>query len=206
METIFLLHGGRLKLKDKRNDSYFKRLTRDLNDGDTLLHVPFARRTEGERQDVFEREKAWILAQTDKKITVVKANESDFVQQLKAARAVHITGGFSPELLADIEQYPEFLSLLKGKVVGGSSAGACLFSKYYWYGEENTVHKGLEVLPIALFVHYGSEEFHATDTELELLKSYADNAELLTLEEAEWVERSVILGSGYLRGLEQGVS
>lgn len=115
------------------------------------------------------------------------ATKENFEEQLRRAKAVHITGGQSPELVDDIKQYPNFIDLLKGKTVGGSSAGACLFSTYYWYGEQGEVLHGLGTLPIALFVHYGNPEFLATDKELELLKPYAEDLELLTLEETEWV-------------------
>lgn len=190
MKTTFLLHGGRLKLKDARNDSYFRELTKNLVDGDTVLHIPFARRIPEDQQVVFEREKAWILAQADKKINVVMATKEGLIQQISQSQVIHITGGESPELIRDLQQYPDFLSSLKGKTVGGSSAGACLFSTYYWYGEQGEVQKGLGTLPIALFVHYGSKEFNATDAELAKLRPYAKELELLTLEEAEWVTRT----------------
>ena len=191
MKTTFLLHGGRLRLKDNRNDDYFRRLTRDLKDGDTLLEIPFARHTKEDQLEIFEKEKSWVLAQTDKNIKVVMANRADLIEQIKQSKAVHITGGRSPDLVHDLQQYPEFLSSLSGKIVGGSSAGACLFSAYYWYGEQGEVVEGLGTLPLALLVHYGSKEFHATNTELDKLKSFAKNLELLTLEEAEWVSRTV---------------
>lgn len=190
MKTTFLLHGGRLRNKDERNNLYFKELTKSLSDGDTLLHIPFARLV-SEQQEVFETEKGWIVAQTDKKINIVMAGHDDLIEQIHNAKAIHITGGNSPELVNDIQNYPDFVSSLEGKVVGGSSAGACLFSTYYWTGGTMSVHKGLGVLPNALMVHYGSEEFHATNNELERLKPYANGLELLCLEEAEWVTREV---------------
>jgi peptidase E len=193
MKTTLLLHGGRLKIKDKRNDDYFRTLTKGLAGGDTLLHIPFARRTAEEQREVFDREKILILAQTNKKITVVMATKENLIDQIERSQAIHITGGESPELIRDVRRYPDFLSSLRGKTVGGSSAGACLFSECYWYGEQNKGLKGLGTLPIALFVHYGSEKFHATDEELEIFRPYTEGLELLILEEAEWVARTVEL-------------
>lgn len=43
MKTTFLLHGGKLKYQDPRNDAYFQELTKDLKDGDAVLHIAFAR-------------------------------------------------------------------------------------------------------------------------------------------------------------------
>lgn len=190
MNTTFLLHGGRLRNKDVRNDQYFRELSKNLSDGDMLLHIPFAR-TLDKQHKVFEKEKEWILAQTDKKINVAMATHEDFIQQINMANVIHITGGDCPKLVRYVQNYPDFVSSLKGKVVGGSSAGACLFATYYWTSDTMSVQEGLGVLPIALLVHYGSEEFHATDKELELLRPYAKGLELLTLEEAEWVIREV---------------
>ncbi|HJM04708.1 MAG TPA: Type 1 glutamine amidotransferase-like domain-containing protein [Candidatus Saccharimonadaceae bacterium] len=190
MNTTFLLHGGRLRNKDVRNDLYFRELTKILSDGDNLLHIPFAR-TPDKQQEVFEKEKEWILEQTDKKITVVMAKHENLIQQISSSKAIHITGGDCPKLVKEMQGYPDFVASLKGKVVGGSSAGACLFATYYWTGDTMSVHEGLGVLPVALLVHYGSEEFHATDAQLELLKPYAVGLELLALEEAEWVIRGV---------------
>jgi peptidase E len=189
--TTLLLHGGRLKLPDERNDSYFKRLTRDLFDGDDVLFVGFARRDEADRAEVFAREKGFILAQTTKKLTVTNATHDKLAEQLAAAKAIHITGGESPSLVQDIKKYPDFLKLIEGKTVGGSSAGACLFSAKYWYGEENRIYEGLGVLSIALFVHYGSAEFNATEDKFSEFKDQTEDLEPVALEECAWAERLI---------------
>jgi hypothetical protein len=187
----FLLHGGRLKLEDSRNDSYFQALTRDLEDKDQVLFIGFARRNEADRNEVFEREKGLILAQTNKSIEIVNATYENLIEQVKSAKAIEITGGQSPELVTDLQKYPDFIASLSGKVVGGSSAGACLFSSYYWYGEENTVHEGLGLLPIRLVVHYGSSEYKATDGDFKQLASTANELELVKIEECAWIERKL---------------
>lgn len=193
MKTTLLLHGGRLKLKDSRNNSYFHELVKGLEDGDQVLFIGFARRDESDRKEVYEREKGFLLAQTDKSITVINATYENLIKQIRAAKVVHITGGESPELVKDLLKYPDFLPSLAGKLVGGSSAGACLFSKYYWYGEENVVYEGLGVLPIRLVVHYGSSEYKAAEGDFEALRSVADDLELVTIEECAWVAREVEL-------------
>lgn len=104
MKTKFLLHGGRLKLKDERNDNYFKELTSGLLDGDKVLFIGFARRDESDRNEIFEREKAFILAQTDKKLEVINATYESLIDQLKEAKSIQITGGESPELVEDMKK------------------------------------------------------------------------------------------------------
>lgn len=194
MQTTLLLHGGRTKLKSPHNDAYFRELVKDLADGDSILFIGFARTDETERLTTFEREKALMQAQTNKKIKVVYATHDNFMQQLRAAKAVQICGGEIPDLMADLGRYPDFLDALRGKTVGGSSAGACLFATYYSSCESDMhVGKGLGVLPIRLLVHAGSREFFATDEALEILKTYPSNLELVTIPECEWVRRRVAL-------------
>jgi peptidase E len=193
MKTTFLLHGGRLKLRDNRNDSYFRELTKNLSDGDEVLFIGFARRDEADRAIVYEREKQFILAQTNLDIKVVSATYNNLIDQIRRAKAIHITGGESPELVEDMQKYPDFIPSLIGKVVGGSSAGACLFSTFYFFNPERGVLRGLGTLPIRLLVHYGSTEFHATDESLELLKSFPSDLELVTIEECAWIVREVDL-------------
>lgn len=189
--TRFLLHGGRLNLKDPRNDSYFQALTQDLEDNDKVLFIGFARRNETDRNEVYERERGLILAQTDKKIEVVNATYENLIDQVRSAKAIEITGGLSPELVADLQKYPDFIASLTGKVVGGSSAGACLFSKYYWYGKENTVHEGLGLLQIRLVVHYGSSEYKAAEGDFEQLISIGNDLELVKIKECAWIEQEL---------------
>jgi peptidase E len=200
MSTAVLLHGGRLRTVDSRNDEYFKCLTRDVKDGEQVLFVGFAQhdsasrskyyeKEENSRQKYYERDKGYILAQTHRDITVINATPEDFERQLSESKAVHITGGNTSLLVETIKQYPNFLELIDGKCVGGSSAGAMLFSTIYWNGEQNTVMKGLGTLPVAVLCHFNSEEFNSTQDQLDILKQAAGDLEVIALEECEWVEK-----------------
>lgn len=91
----------------------------------------------------------------------------------------------------DIVQFPNFVQLLDGKTVGGPSAGACLFSTYYWYEEEDKILKGLGVLPISVFVHAGSEEFNASDNKLECLKKESRDLKVIVIKECDWIEEEL---------------
>lgn len=192
MKTKFLLHGGRLKLKDKRNDAYFQELTKELGDGDKVLFIGFAKREESDRAEVYEREKSFMLAQTDKKIEAVNATYDNLIQQSREAKAIHITGG-ELGLVEDMQKYPDFIKALSGKVIGGSSAGACLFSTYYFFSDELGVLRGLGTLPIALRVHSDNPEYGTIEPSIKLLQTYATNLELLSLEECDWVTREADL-------------
>lgn len=175
-----------LKLKDPRNDAFFKELTEGLNDADKVLFIGFARRDEANRNEVYERDKKLILAQTKKDIEVVNATYDNLIEQATEAKVIFITGGETPQLVEDIWLYPNFFKAIKDKVVAGSSAGACLFSAYYFFSEEKGVLEGLGILPIRLMVHYGNAEYNATEENVQLLKAYPEDLELVTLQECEW--------------------
>jgi peptidase E len=195
MTTKFVLHGGRLKLDDVRNDTYFRELVKDLHDGDTVLIISFACREQDKRREVFEREKGYLQRQTSADINIQDATYENLIEQIRQAKVIHISGGESPELVKDMQRYPDFIPSLRGKVVGGTSAGACLFSTYYYYGEYGGVVEGLGVFPIRLMVHYGNPEFYGTAENLEKLKDEPATRplELLTLSECEWITKEADL-------------
>jgi peptidase E len=187
--TDFLLHGGQLKIKNKNNDGNFQKLTQKLEDGDEVLFIGFARPNEKDRLEIFQRDSKLIKAQTSASIKVINATYENLISQISKVKAVHITGGEAPHLVKEISKYPDFINALSGKVVGGSSAGACLFSTVYFFNSELGILKGLATLPIKMMVHYGNPAYDATDESLKLLKNFDDNLELVVLKESEWVVR-----------------
>ncbi|MDQ5972381.1 MAG: hypothetical protein QG553_540 [Patescibacteria group bacterium] len=193
MKTTFLLHGGKLKLKDERNDSYFRELAKNLSDGDQVLFVGFARRGQDDRIEVYEREKQLFLKQAEANVEFVNATYDNFMEQVRAAKVIHITGGQSPELLKDIQKYPDFIDAIKGKVVGGSSAGACLFSTYYFYDDDSGVLEGLGTLPIRLRVHSDNPAYGKIEESISLLNKYPNELELVLIEECAWITKQVDL-------------
>jgi peptidase E len=186
MKTQFLLHGGKLKYDNPKNTSFFEKLTTDLSDGDTILHIGFARREEADRQATYERDKAFILAHTDKNIEVINATYDTLIDGCRSSKAIFVTGGETDKLVKDIQKYSDFVNAISNKIIAGSSAGACLFSTYYYFNASKGVLKGLGVLPISLMVHYGNEEYNATDESLELLRKHSPETKLVTLNECEW--------------------
>lgn len=191
MSTKFILHGGMLSRPSEHNDSFFKEVTKDLKDGDTVLFVGFARRDEVDRMRIYERDKGYILAQTDMNILVENAEYDTFESQVKNAKVIFVTGGDTPELQRDFQRYPELQQWLQGKVYVGSSAGALVTARYYHTCADDEIVKGLDWLPIRLMVHYGSEDFNATPERLEELKEYDESLELLAIPECEWAARIV---------------
>lgn len=192
MKTTFLLHGGMLSVSSPSNDSFFAEFARNLNDGDKVLFVGFARRDEQERLDIYERDKGYILSQTDRRVDVVCATYADFIEQAQSARAIFITGGETGALVKDVEKFPEFVDSIRGKVVAGTSAGAYLFAKYY-FSSERGVCEGLDVVPIKIIGHYGNSDFKGTEDSLKLLQGHGEELETVVLNECEWTKTEIDL-------------
>jgi hypothetical protein len=190
MKTTFLLHGGGMGRPDAKNNSYFRRLTAGLRDGDQVLVVGFARRDERERAIIFERDKQLILAEASANITCINATAEDVVRQLQRAKAVHITGGETPELIQAAIDRTDFVEQVRGKCVGGSSAGACLLAAFYCINDPRGVLEGWGMLPIRLRVHSDNLKFGNIDESLALLNSYPHDLALVLLKEFDWIERT----------------
>lgn len=156
--TKIILHGGFTRDDNELNRSYYREITGDLKDGDTVLVVLFARKKE-EWADLFQDETRKLTASTGAKLKIELASEDDFASQLKQANAIVIRGGDTLKLIEIIKRYPDFAEAIKGKVVAGSSAGAYLFSRYYHSGSSNDVFEGLGILPIRITCHYESKKF-----------------------------------------------
>ncbi|MDC1205317.1 Type 1 glutamine amidotransferase-like domain-containing protein [Candidatus Pacebacteria bacterium] len=193
MKTKFILHGGMLKYDSPYNTSFFKEFTKDLQGGDKVLFIGFARRDLDSRQEVYERDKGFILAHTDKDVIVENAELETLVEQAKEAKAIFVTGGDTTGLQNDIASKPDFLEAIKGKVYAGSSAGAMITAKYKYACSDDEVQEGLGWLPIRLMVHYGNPEFSSTEETKKVIEKYDSSLELVLLPECEWQVKEIEL-------------
>ena len=188
-----MLHGGMIKYDNPHNTSFFKEFTKDLNDGDTVLWIGFARSNENERIVTFERDKALISSGTAKDLVVVNAELETFVEQAASAQAIFVTGGNTNQLQQAVASGVGFLDAIKGKVYAGSSAGAMIASTYKYACTENELQEGLGWLPIRIMVHYGNPEFNSTEETKKEIENIHTDLELILLPECEWVVRNIEL-------------
>lgn len=193
MKTKFILHGGMTSQDSPHNDSFFTEFSKDLVDGSKVLYVAFARKSEEEQREVYERDKKMILAHTHQSLVVEKAELEKFETQLEQADAVYVTGGTSKILKECLETCPNFSKLLAGKIYAGSSAGANVLSHYHTSAFAEGLQQGLGIIPICVMAHYGNPEFNATEARKSLFDEYTDDYELLLLPECEWVVKEFTL-------------
>lgn len=186
MKTKFILHGGMMSQGGPDNEAFFQEFVKDLEEGDTVLWIGFARKEGEDRERIFIRDTGFIAEQSDKSFNYINATIGDLESQLKAANAIFVTGGNSEVLVDTIKNYPKFTQLIAGKTYAGSSAGACLVSTIYYHCSKQRISEGIGLLPIRTMVHYKNPEFNATDETLDELKQQREDLELLVLPECQW--------------------
>lgn len=175
-------------MDNKLNDGYYREITKNLPNGSSILVVIFARE-EKEYDEIMERERKKILSSTDKKhFEVLLASQDKFIEQVENADALVIIGGDTQKLIEALNQHPKFSNALKGKIVAGSSAGACVFAKYYHSADSGKVFEGLGTLPLRLICHFKttSDEFAVTDKAITAMDNYPNDLELVVLKDYEW--------------------
>nr|MDA3814968.1 Type 1 glutamine amidotransferase-like domain-containing protein [Patescibacteria group bacterium] len=125
------------------------------------------------------------LSALNNKLNFVLAdnNPKKFSRQVKSANTIYIKGGSDSLLQKKIKAIGNFEELIQGKTIAGASAGANLFSKYYYSTDNCRVEEGLGILQIKLFTHYASN----CRTELRELFGYKDDLEITSLLETDFV-------------------
>jgi len=158
-ETKYLLHGGYTIEDNKYNREFVKELTSDLGKDDKILLTFFANpRSKWEGGLKFFSE--LFDKYSGRKLNYILADDDNFFEQAKESKAIYLHGGDALRFLQVIATIPDFREALKGKIVGGSSAGAYVLSKYFCSNIKDKVFKGTGILPIKIRCHYkGEHEF-----------------------------------------------
>lgn len=190
--TKFILHGGFTSIPCENNDNYYKEIINSAGNPVKILLVYFA--VEKDRwQEIFENHKELFLERAgDKKIEFTIASErvDEFIEQIKWCDVMFIRGGLTPVLQAQLEKVPNFEDLIKNKIIAGSSAGAMVFSKYYYDQDHDKIFEGMNILHVKLFTHYlTAGEYAATSgkDKLEKLKAYKEDLPTYAIPETEFL-------------------
>ncbi|NQV00489.1 MAG: Type 1 glutamine amidotransferase-like domain-containing protein [Parcubacteria group bacterium] len=157
--TKFILHGGETSRKTEDNKKFFFEMTADKENPVKVLCIYFAR-PKDDWGRLFQQDRASFseVAPT-RQIKFERANNKPeiFNSQVKKADVIYMRGGTTEILLDTLKTIGNFSDLIKNKVISGSSAGACVLSKYYCTGSKDTpITEGLGILNIKTIVHYDS--------------------------------------------------
>ncbi|TAJ12914.1 hypothetical protein EPO56_03775 [Patescibacteria group bacterium] len=184
--TKFILHGGYTREPNELNRTFFTELAKDVPNNGTILLVYFAS-TDDNIDTRFEEHRKMILENiTPNTVTVLLANEKDFIHQVNIADAIFLNGGNTDKLLKTLENYPDFKNEIEGKTIAGSSAGAYTLARYGASHSLKEMRRGLGIVPIRLICHFESETLPPSKTSVEMLIGTSPELELVTLKDYEW--------------------
>ncbi len=184
--TTYVLHGGETKVDCSNNRDFFKSML-ECAQGNKILLVYFARE-ESDWKDLFENDKENFtsVCDTELSFSIAENNSTTFIQQIKEHDLIYVRGGRTQDvLLSSIKKISDIQNIWKGKVIGGSSAGANMLSTYYYDPSEDTTKKGLGILPIYVCVHSN----HVEKDVQKKLAQYDSSFVYISLPETEYVIR-----------------
>lgn len=193
MATKFVLHGGNISDSPDKGKGLFSELTKGLDDPKVLLCY-FSRAREDWESD-FDYHSQIINSFWDKKPKLGMAMPDVFEEQLKKSDIVMFYGGDDELITHWARKIRYFAESLKGKIIGGSSAGADLFVKKYWTGDWREVRDGIGLVDANIMTHYGSAygsddprgPIDWGEAEKELQKAIGSNETILKIREGKFV-------------------
>lgn len=187
--TKYILHGGFTRTDNEMNRAFFEEITRDIQDGGTILLCNFASKDKDNSYRIKEDGERIQQQSHGKNFKFLLANEKDFIKQLKQSNALYIRGGSTPKLLAILKQFSDFKENLNGKTIVGSSAGAYAIGSYSAFHDDESgggVREGLGLLPFRVVCHYESLDLPPNPKALNTLKNICQDLELVFLKDFEW--------------------
>lgn len=189
--TKFILHGGVTSRPCASNDNFYKEIISSTGNPMKILLVYFARE-KSRWNAIFENHKKLFLEKArHKKIkfTIASEKEKEFAKQAENNDVVFIPGGSTSMLQEKLEKIYNFKKLIEDKIVAGSSAGALVFTKYYYDQDCDKIFEGLGILPVKMITHYLSTgEYAATigKDKVEKLKAYKEDLPIYAIPEAHY--------------------
>lgn len=159
--TKYILHGGETSRPFEDNKEFFFEMVKGLLDPVKVLCVYFPRNKE-DWDKLFDQDKEGFSSALPTKVLEFTRAEGDpkiFKKQLQKADVVYMRGGNTDKLIEGLKPIENSSELIQGKVVSGSSAGACALSMYFHTGTAGSkVRDRLGILEIKTFVHYSEEK------------------------------------------------
>lgn len=174
MTTKYILHGGFAQEINSDNDLFFDEILKNTKESLEILLVEFAHSEERWEINLEKDKNQFERVKRDKELKYVLAREDIFIEQIKNADVIYISGGTTVRLLEKLDKFPNLKEHFLGKVVAGESAGANVLSTYCYSKSGGGVIKGLGTLPLKLIVHYIGEH-------KDVLSEVPENLEVLLL-------------------------
>jgi peptidase E len=172
------IHGG--SLRKLLNE--IKKLDSNHRNNPNVLIIPFAR-MKSEWEKVFEKyKKRYSSLSTKDSFVLAISNQSVLNKQIENSQIIFICGG-SEVLLRRYLKSVSFSSF-ENKVVVGVSAGANIFSRYYYSNDRNKIESGIFKLPVKTLCHFTDQQYEHVQ-KLHIYKS-KESLPLIALKESEF--------------------
>jgi len=184
--TKYILHGGFTSEINELNNSFYRELTRDVDDGAKILFVYFSR-TLDEYSGLFENDRQRTLENTDRdNLNFILASQETFLDQLKDSDVVYMRGGNTNQLMHTLKKFPNLSDSFEGKTIAGSSAGAYALATWGTAHNEDSARQGLGILPVKVICHHQSEKLPPTESSVKEIQELDKDLELVLLKDFEW--------------------
>lgn len=157
----FLLHGGDYETINRTNLLFFREMCMVKN----VLIIPFAcssYQTCLRYEYPAKRFEQLFTFNNLSKLESASYPTADFEKQIMSADLIFVEGGNGDFLQAEMERWMPVVQarLSKGNLtIAGFSAGANMWSAYYYSNDNQDVCSGFGILPIKTFCHYSTEKF-----------------------------------------------
>jgi len=183
--TKYILHGGVESRLTDDNAKYFLEMTKSNSKQVKILCVYYAREEEGWGEAFSKDKESFENASHDKDlILAISDNDIEvFKNQIKENDVIYLRGGDTKMLMDKLSNIKDFKDLLDGKVLSGTSAGAYVISKYYYTRSEDSIEKGLGLIPIKVLVHYTEE----MNDKFERLDAFEEKLPIYKIPEEQFV-------------------
>jgi peptidase E len=183
--TTYILHGGRGRVGSRESLAFFEQIVKHSQYPIRLVLAYFAL-PEEKWTALFERDRQAFLNITGHEaieIALASKQLEEFTRQLGNATAIYLSGGKTKTLKHMLKTVPNLGEAFRGKVVAGSSAGVHALCCYYYNRAADRIDRGLGILPLKVFCHYGSSSQKA----LEQLVSTGECLQVVTIPEEQFL-------------------
>jgi len=183
--TKYILHGGYSSSPSIHNENFYKEMVKGLSEPVKILTAYFAVPKEKWEELLEDDKKKFFKFNpgTQMEFTIASDNIDTLINQIKSADIVYIRGGREPLVFEIFKKIDNLEELFKDKVAAGSSAGAYVFSKYFYSNDKDCIRQGTGILPIKTYCHYTEEKA----ANLQKLKEYKEDLEVHIIPDTEFI-------------------
>lgn len=187
--TKYILVGGYITKALDGGKAFCDELVKGIEQPVKVLDCMFARSPDL-WEEVFSKDKDFFAEHIPGvSIELRLAQPETFLKQLAWADVVFFRGGYSDQLKAHLSKTPEWVTMIDGKTVAGTSAGADILAKYFLNLDTLVVGEGFGLVPIKTIPHFGSDYNSSSidwGKEEIKLKSYGEQLPFVPLREGEF--------------------